>query len=91
MITNDEIIILDDSLMMINSKVCTNICPSHYLQKYILRPRKLNLTMYDGISSDPNNYLLLQYSNNLYTQYLQWTSNEDFMVLWLRALTIDNI
>ena len=35
--------------------------------------------------------LLLQYSNNLCRQYLQWTSNEGFMVLWLRALTNANI
>ena len=31
---------------------------------------KLKLTMYNGISKDPNNYLLLQYSNNLCTEYL---------------------
>ena len=68
MINNDEINILDDNLLMINSKICTIICPLSYTEKYISKPRKLKLTMYNGISTDPKNYLPLQYSNNLCTE-----------------------
>ena len=39
--------------------------------------------MDNRIITDPNNYMFLQYSNSLCTQYLQWTSNGGLMVLWL--------
>ena len=74
MINNDEIIILGDSLLMINSKICTIICPFNYPEKYISEAKELKLTMYNGINTDPKKYLVLQsvtaYVENIYSEPL---------------------
>ena len=71
MINNEEILIVNDSLLMINSKNMYNYLPPSYPEEYISRPMMLKLSMYNGFSIDPKIYLFLHNSNNVCTQYLQ--------------------
>ena len=59
MINNDEIIILDGSLLMINSKSMYNYLLFWSLWEVHLEAYEDKITVYNRITTDPNNDLLL--------------------------------
>ena len=87
MLNNDEIIILGDSLLMINSKSMYNYLPSEVPWEVDLKANKAKLAMYTGISKYPKIYLLLQYSNNLCTQIFTVNLYWEFYGVVLRVIT----